>query len=139
MMCNIFTHGSRPASRAGDSYARHTPARTHYNACMKLRLRELREERGLTQAQLAEMAGIERSQLSKIERGKEPANTRRLETFAKVLDVGVHDLIEDDGTGDGYRRTIMQLLDQLTEAERSAISAMVQTLIASRHSDDGSK
>ena len=52
---------------------------------MKNRLKELREERGISQEKLAEMSGISRTTLSKIENNEEVnVNTR---TIAKLADV----------------------------------------------------
>ena len=52
---------------------------------IKNRLKELREERGISQEKLAELSGISRTTLSKIENNEEVnVNTR---TIAKLSDV----------------------------------------------------
>ena len=52
---------------------------------IKNRLKELREERGISQEKLSEMSGISRTTLSKIENDEEAnVNTR---TIAKLADV----------------------------------------------------
>jgi transcriptional regulator with XRE-family HTH domain len=54
------------------------------------RLKQLREERELTQEQLAEAIGITPQQLSEIERGKHGTSFKRLTKLAKALEVPVH-------------------------------------------------
>lgn len=60
------------------------------------RVRELRGERGLTQIELAELMGIDRSYLSEIETGKKDPSLRVLKTLA-----------------DGFRLTLSELLYRL--------------------------
>jgi len=57
------------------------------------RIRDLRRQRGLTQVELAEMLGVDRSYLSEIETGKKDPSLRVLKTFA-----------------DGFRLSLSQLL-----------------------------
>ena len=55
-------------------------------------LRRLRKEKGLSQAKLAVMAGLDPSTVSQIETGARQANTRTLERLAAVLGAEVADL-----------------------------------------------
>ena len=48
-------------------------------------LRHFREQAGLTQAQLAELVGIQRSYLAELEAGKVSEQTRRLVNLFRVL------------------------------------------------------
>lgn len=50
-------------------------------------IRHYREEAGLTQQQLAEMAGVHRSYLSELERGGETEQLRRILRLLKLLGV----------------------------------------------------
>ncbi|MGZ5301950.1 MAG: helix-turn-helix domain-containing protein [Actinomycetota bacterium] len=50
-------------------------------------IRHYREEAGLTQAQLAELAGLNRTYLSSLERGNETEQVRRLLRVLKQLGV----------------------------------------------------
>lgn len=61
---------------------------------MSLRIKNLRKAAGLTQSDLAGMAGLSRSQLSEIETGAKTVNMRRLEAIAKALGVTVPDLMD---------------------------------------------
>lgn len=54
---------------------------------MKLRIRQLRRERGLTLEELAELAGISRSYLNELELGAKTINANRLEQVARALEV----------------------------------------------------
>jgi transcriptional regulator with XRE-family HTH domain len=63
---------------------------------LKLRLRELREARGLTHGQLAALAGCHVSTLTRLERGDGRPNRADLERFAAALGVTVEDLIEPE-------------------------------------------
>lgn len=56
------------------------------------RVRELRTTRGLSQEAFALMAGLDRTYISGIERGKRNISLLNIEKVAKALDVGIHDL-----------------------------------------------
>ena len=58
------------------------------------RIRALRSEKGWTQQQLADMAGIGRVHVSELENGKREAGLRMLERIASTLDVRITDLID---------------------------------------------
>jgi len=53
-----------------------------------------REYRGLTQQQLADMAGISKPYISQIETGKRKGTTEILSAIAKALNVSLDDVIE---------------------------------------------
>ena len=55
---------------------------------IKNRLKELREERGISQEKLSELSGISRTTLSKIENNEEVGvNTRTIAKLAEVFNV----------------------------------------------------
>ena len=60
------------------------------------RLRALRDERGLTLAQLGQQVGLSASYLSQVERGVTMPSLSRLTTLAKALDVEMGYFFEDD-------------------------------------------
>ena len=66
---------------------------------MKLRIRELRMERGLTVEQLADMVGLSKSYVSEIENGKKQANQLRIQRFSEALGVKVFELLDQDAIG----------------------------------------
>lgn len=60
---------------------------------IKNRLKELREERGISQEKLSEMSGISRTTLSKIENDEEAnVNTRTIAKLADVFEVEPSDI-----------------------------------------------
>ena len=59
---------------------------------MKLRLKEILEEKGLTSAAFSEMVGVHKVSISYIINGKQMPSVDTLERFADVLDVDFADL-----------------------------------------------
>ena len=53
------------------------------DATLGNRVRSLRRQRGLTQVEMAEMLGVDRSYLSEIENGKKDPSLRVLKTLAE--------------------------------------------------------
>ena len=66
---------------------------TCYRTSMKLRIKELRKAKGLTQKQLAEMVGCSVSYMTEMENATKQINARRLDAVAKALRVDVRDLL----------------------------------------------
>jgi transcriptional regulator with XRE-family HTH domain len=58
------------------------------------RLRVLREERGWTQQQLADLTGIGRVHVSELENGRREPGLRVLAMISKSLDISVSQLLE---------------------------------------------
>ncbi|HUT47202.1 MAG TPA: helix-turn-helix transcriptional regulator [Sedimentisphaerales bacterium] len=54
----------------------------------------LREERGLTQEKLAELAGLHRAYIGQIERGEKNFGLKNLEKIAKALNVNIRVLVD---------------------------------------------
>lgn len=69
------------------------------DVCVKLgrRIRSLRNERGIYQADLAEKAGISRITLSRIENGRMDPGFRIVAKLARALGVSLADLMEGIG------------------------------------------
>jgi transcriptional regulator with XRE-family HTH domain len=59
-----------------------------------MRLKQLREARGLTQEALATKAGVSRAYLARLEMGRHDPPLSRLEKLAKALGVKVTRLLE---------------------------------------------
>ena len=71
------------------------PAKHRALKRLGLRIRKLRDERGLSQESLADRAKIGRSYMSGIERGVRNCSTLHLFKLARALRVGVRDLFPD--------------------------------------------
>lgn len=78
-----------------------------------LRIKELREKRGLTQFKLAELINMEASNLSKIERGVQIPKEESLEKFAKVFEVDIKDLFDYGHFSD--RKTLIKKINTVLE------------------------
>ena len=63
------------------------PFRIYTSASLGNAIRHFRTEAGLTQAELAEQAGLHRSYLSELENGKETEQVRRILGVLRQLDV----------------------------------------------------
>jgi HTH-type transcriptional regulator/antitoxin HipB len=63
------------------------PFRLYTAASVGPAIRRYREEAGLTQSRLAEMAGLNRTYLSELEQGKETEQMRRILRVLKLLGV----------------------------------------------------
>ena len=61
---------------------------------MAVKIKAIRERRGLTQEQLAEKAGIGRSYLARLETARQDPTLSTLEKIAKALGVKISKLIE---------------------------------------------
>jgi DNA-binding XRE family transcriptional regulator len=59
------------------------------------KVRDLRKARGLTQDQFAELAGLNRTHLYRLESGKQSVTLRTLAIVADALQVRVRDLVWD--------------------------------------------
>ena len=126
-------------------------------AAIGSRLRELRKERGLTQAELARQIGIQQSDLSRMEKGEYRVS---LDNLFKIL--GVFDLDLADFFGDQSEKTeleqqplsrqdmkILHLLRELSPEGRSEIQEFLEfklrkerqerrSLVATRSGENGS-
>jgi HTH-type transcriptional regulator/antitoxin HipB len=71
----------------GKALRSNQPFRLYSAASIGPAIRRYREEAGLTQSQLAEMAGLNRTYLSDLEQGKETEQTRRILRVLKLLGV----------------------------------------------------
>ena len=60
------------------------------------RIRALRQDRGLSQERLAEMAGVHRTYLSSVERGERNVSLDNIHAIAAALNVPPADLFESD-------------------------------------------
>jgi transcriptional regulator with XRE-family HTH domain len=61
---------------------------------MKISIKERRESLGLSKYRLAEMVGVHRSTIGRIEDGKQFPSTETLQRLAEALKVSPSDLVE---------------------------------------------
>lgn len=98
-----------------------------FYACpMALRIKQLREDRGWTQEQLASRARMSRSHLAMVEAETRPANTLKLNAIAAALGVRPEELFEADDEA----TRLIELMRQLGPADQVVVRQMIQALAA---------
>ncbi|MCD8024211.1 MAG: helix-turn-helix domain-containing protein, partial [Candidatus Gastranaerophilales bacterium] len=80
------------------------------------RIRQIRKNLGLTQEQIAEIAGIEPQSISKIESGKNFPLLSNLEKIAKCLNIELEDFFdyEHKNSTDYSKQKLIEIYDKLT-------------------------
>ena len=68
------------------------PLETDIRVRFGRRLREIRQERGLSQEELAFRAGVHRTYVSSVERGKRNVGLVNIERLAQALDIDIGEL-----------------------------------------------
>lgn len=79
------------------------------------RIKELRKRNNLTQAKLAEIIGMETTNLCKLENGGQIPKEENIEKLAKALKVNIKDLFDF-----GYMKPLSALQDELIEIIKNA-------------------
>jgi len=68
--------------------------KSNINEEVGFNIRRIREERGLSQEELAALAGLHRAYVGQIERGEKNIGLKNLEKIAKALEVPVSFLVD---------------------------------------------
>ena len=96
------------------------------------RLRELREQRGWTQAEFAELTNKAVETISNMERGKTVPGLLTLEQFAKRLGVGLEVLVRSEAPEDSPRSqhsaVVAAAADRLPESELELLAGIIGLL-----------
>lgn len=98
---------------------------------MKLNIRQIRKEKGMTLDGLAEKIGVSNGYLSEMERGVKNINSLRLEQLARALNCSPADLIGGDA---GPEIGLPAEYSQLSDANRKVISDLVAVLLRGQQS-----
>jgi ribosome-binding protein aMBF1 (putative translation factor) len=77
----------------GDTAPMPAPARDRFHRDVGERIRRTREERGMSQEQLAQRSNLDRSYVSQIENGHKSMSLRSLAAIAGALAVEPHELL----------------------------------------------
>ena len=83
--------------------------KSNINEEVGFNIRRIREERGLSQEKLADLAGLHRAYVGQIERGEKNIGLKNLEKIAKALNVS------SNTTASRYRYGIEKLRRKLKE------------------------
>lgn len=97
-----------------------------YMMPMALRIKQLREDKDWTQEELAAKCGISRSQLAQIESEARPANTLRLNSIAKALEVSPQRLFSTSDLDD----KLLDAADRLSGEDKVSLVRMAEALAA---------
>ena len=91
-------------------------------------LKRLREQRGLTQEQLAEMIGKTGDGISQMERGVIAPSFETLELLAKALGVSVRDLfgVDEAETSPKRARLLADLMDSIRDMPMDDLEMVVK-------------
>lgn len=89
---------------------------------MKMRIKELRKQRGLTQREVADMAGMSTSYFTELEKGTKQINANRMASIARALGVKPQDLIDDEIRAESAE--LSELLDALSDDDRELVRKM---------------
>ncbi|MGA2037619.1 MAG: RstR family transcriptional repressor [Acidimicrobiales bacterium] len=94
------------------------------------RLSALRAERGLSQSELAERAGVHLSQLGRYENGLSSPTLEVLRRLCVGLGISADRLLFDEGERDGSRlEFIADAADVLDEDEQAIVAGVIDALV----------
>lgn len=102
-----------------------------FNIKLGLRIRELRTAKGITQSELADLLEMERSNLTRIEGGKQAPNYENLIKLSTVLNVDIKDIFEFEHTiktQNQLKSEIVKQLDNLSTKELNFINKSIKEL-----------
>lgn len=94
---------------------------------MKLRIKEFRKGRGLTQQQLGEAVGLSKPFVSQLERGEREPSAQSLQAFADYFGVKIADLFQ---TGEAEDiAALAEVHAQLSPTARAQLLQIAVTLL----------
>lgn len=101
-------------------------------------LKKVREAKGLSQKELANLIGMAQAQYSRIESGKTDPSFSVVVKIAKALGLTISELFQADeifSDTNSYDKTLMEklrLLDSLDEVEKKSIYNLIDSLISKK-------
>jgi transcriptional regulator with XRE-family HTH domain len=102
---------------------------------MELRIKELRKDRGLTLAELADKVGLSVSYMSQLENGKRNVNALRLDAIARALEVRTSELLRD-GVLSSEIEEHLRILRKLAVDDQMSIFRLARALHREREERD---
>lgn len=102
------------------------------------RLRELRKKAGLTQTELANLAGVSQAAISQVENDTRPLTVDWMRIFARILGCTVADLLGDDDNPhrpSDEERELLEHYRSADEAQREMIQRVAEPLQQFRHAE----
>jgi transcriptional regulator with XRE-family HTH domain len=107
-------------------------ARRTFGARLGARIRARREALGLTQAALAERAGLTSNYVGVLERGLKVPTIDTLITIAKALDISLVALLGDVGAKDPWVDDVLAVASSVPESLRDLALAVLKTIATKR-------
>lgn len=86
----------------------------------------IRKSRGLSQAELADLVGVEQPTISRVERDSDSVTLRTLKQIAKALGVNVSDLFADRSSAENY---LIEAYRSLPEMRRQGWQDMARAVM----------
>lgn len=101
------------------------------------RIRKIREDKGLSQKEVALKVDIDRGQYSRIETNKVEPTLSTLEKIASAFGIEIEDLIKKDEpiTVDSFEKSLVEkvkLIDSLEEEQKSHIYAIIDMAVSNK-------
>jgi transcriptional regulator with XRE-family HTH domain len=99
------------------------------------RIKKMREDKGLSQKEVALSVDIDRGQYSRIETNKVEPTISTLEKIAKAFTVDVEDFFKKDApvTVDSFDKTVVEkvkIIDELEAEQKSHIYAIIDMAVS---------
>ncbi|MFC3615142.1 helix-turn-helix transcriptional regulator [Lutimaribacter marinistellae] len=104
---------------------------------MRVRIAELRKERGMTQDDLAQAIGMSRAFVAHIEIGTRQLSPRKQKTIADALGVDPTELIDFDAPDPADERRLIEAFRAASPDQRRAWLQMADVLSAGADKQDG--
>lgn len=93
------------------------------------RIAEYRKKKGMTQAMLAEIAGVDSETISRFERGTALPSLLRLFEIAQALNVGVGDLlVEASSLAPDAERILSGVLEDVNPADQKLLGQIAELM-----------
>ncbi len=106
-------------------------------------IKALREEKGMTQQQIAELVHMHRSNYSKVEKGDRDLSLESVNKIAKYFGMTIDQLVNFDGNmpdevtvEDKSLLEQVKLIAQLEEEEKSMVFKMIDTFLTKKKFKD---
>ncbi len=105
------------------------------------KIRKLRKERNLTQAQLGELAGVDIHNVTRYENGRVRPRAKLLQRFANALGVSVEELQAEEpvsqlGIRDPELLDQFRQIDRLNDSDKAALKRIIQAVIIKNQVQD---
>lgn len=106
---------------------------------MRTRIAFLRQEKGLSLAELAKAAGTTKAQIQKLERGDRRLSLEWMERLARALDIKISELLPPEEVTCRHEqdtKMVLDVLSRLSERDREMLAAVVKRVLRTLQAPD---